>query len=608
MMLPATEREIRIQFLETATEYLNKLEAILSEINTEPQDIPERINAVLRILHSLKGSAGMLELRMLSDLAHRLEDAFHVLKNRRDNLEIDPDLHNLLLSAVDWLRHILELIAADYLVDEHWLATFCYPLFEELYQRLGKPELAEISVTLAQMNNSENIIHLVFKTEVEKNLQSLERLLDNGDAPKESRNLLQATAIATANELAGLGDILNIPVFAQLCESIKQLLVVNQSQRSLIHITSLALKLWRRSQSLILANKIEELPSVIRQLGDGEKMNFSHNSLDKINIPHQQLWSLPDIAINQGESTVKVPMQQIESLNNLCGQLNIHRHSLQNHLVKLHGLTRNLSHNTQYLQQKQISFHNSSEQIINAIIVEPGDEYQQLNIISQVMRDTIVKFEEILREIQDSLDNTDTVNYLLKNTTQQLQNSIHQVMMRPLSDLVNPFPKVLQDLSIEYGKNVQLRVEGANILVERSIFPTLTDTLMHLLHNAFDHGIETPEIRHNCGKSEQGLITIQASQQNNYMTIKMSDDGQGISLEKIRSRAMVANASDAELLSLIFEPGFTTCEQVTVLSGRGMGMDIVCNNLKQIQGEIRVDTEVGRGTTFTILIPVGSRE
>ena len=274
-MLPEIEREIRIQFLETSTEYLNKLENILSEINAEPQYISDKINTVLRILHSLKGSSGMLGLRILSDLAHRLEDAFQVLKNRKISSAIDADLHNLLLSSVDWLHHILELVESNYLIDEHWLITFCYPLFEELYQRLGKPELEESNSEFTHIPNPENIIHFLFKTEVEINLQSLEQLLENQDFLQ-----LKESAFATAKELTGLGDILDIPVFTQLCQSIKQKLLVAKSPADITNTTSLALQLWRRSQSLILNQNVSELPSVINQFWDGDNIYLRNNYLE----------------------------------------------------------------------------------------------------------------------------------------------------------------------------------------------------------------------------------------------------------------------------------------------------------------------------------------
>ncbi|MEO1187116.1 MAG: ATP-binding protein, partial [Cyanobacteria bacterium J06636_27] len=179
------------------------------------------------------------------------------------------------------------------------------------------------------------------------------------------------------------------------------------------------------------------------------------------------------------------------------------------------------------------------------------------------------------------------------------------------SDLTDRFPRALRDLCVEYGKNAQLKIEGGNILIERSILEALNDPLMHLLRNAFDHGIETPETRKQQGKSEQGLIEIKAVNRSNRTVITMRDDGNGISLDKIRNRAigmgldesLINQASDEEILSLIFEPGFTTSDQVTTLSGRGVGMDVVRNNLKQVRGDIKVDTEAGVGTTFTLSMP-----
>jgi chemosensory pili system protein ChpA (sensor histidine kinase/response regulator) len=183
--------------------------------------------------------------------------------------------------------------------------------------------------------------------------------------------------------------------------------------------------------------------------------------------------------------------------------------------------------------------------------------------------------------------------------------------MRPLSDIVDRFPRALRDLSVEFGKNVQLKIEGASTLIERSILESLNEPLMHLMRNAFDHGIEDAATRRACGKPEQGTIEVKATHQGNRTIITIRDDGRGISLDKIRSRALamgldaslLAQATDEELLSLIFEPGFSTTEQVTTLSGRGVGMDVVRSNLKHVRGDVKVDTVPGVGTTFTLSVP-----
>ena len=211
-----------------------------------------------------------------------------------------------------------------------------------------------------------------------------------------------------------------------------------------------------------------------------------------------------------------------------------------------------------------------------------NNRYHELNLLSQEVIETIVQVEELTTDIQLSVDDTDQIARKLNKTSKQLQRSFTQVRMRPFSDLVERFPRAIRDLNVEYGKNVQLKIEGGNTLIERSIMEALSEPLMHLLRNAFDHGIEDAATRHSQGKPEQGLIEIKATHHSNRAIISMRDDGQGISLEKIRTRALamgldaslLAGASKEELLSLIFEPGFTTNDQVTALSGRGVGMDV----------------------------------
>lgn len=139
-MLKDKEFEIQMQFLEEATDYLNTLEGVLLEFDGNNSIALEKINAALRAAHSIKGGAGMMGFRALSDLAHRLEDSFKVLKTKKNSLEIDTQLQSLLLSGVDWLRQIVELQQEGNVVDEQWLGTFCYPIFEETARSLGRSD------------------------------------------------------------------------------------------------------------------------------------------------------------------------------------------------------------------------------------------------------------------------------------------------------------------------------------------------------------------------------------------------------------------------------------------------------------------------------------
>lgn len=660
------ELEIQMQFLEEATDYINTLEGVLLEIDTSHRIDLEKINGALRAAHSIKDGAAMMGFRALSDLSHRLEDAFKVLKTRKNSLEIDTQLQSLLLSAVDWLRQILQLLGEGNAVEDDWLATFCHPVFDELRDRLGDPT-PEDAATMLSPEEGQDIIPLLFESEIEGCLQRLESVLVDQNQP-----CLQEEVAIMAAELGGLGEMLQLPAFTQLCESIKY--HIENSNGNVSEIAQLALQTWRRSQALVLTNQRDKLPTEL-QFGElvhipvhtpslpqfeadkpsetsiesdfipedltvSEKNN--HNPLSVINFPEiltefakenttTDYTLLANKDREHPENTVRVPSKQLEEINDLFGELIVQRNGLNSQIERLRKLVRNLNQRVHTLERENqelrtIQERKTTKDLVNAHhgaeypqTQDPEsefdalemDRYNELNLRSQTVVETIVQVQEVTTDIQLSVDDTDHVARKLNKTSKQLQTKLNHIRMRPMSDLVERFPRAIRDLNVEYSKNVQLKITGGNTLIERSILEALNEPLMHLLRNAFDHGIEESATRQALGKPEQGLIEITATHRSNRTIITMRDDGRGISLDKIRTRAqgmgidetLLANATDEELLSLIFEPGFTTSEQVTALSGRGVGMDVVRNNLKLVRGDITVDTELGVGTTFTLSVP-----
>ncbi|ABA19688.1 CheA Signal Transduction Histidine Kinases (STHK) [Trichormus variabilis ATCC 29413] len=660
------ELEIQMQFLEEATDYINTLEGVLLEIDTSHRIDLEKINGALRAAHSIKGGAAMMGFRALSDLSHRLEDAFKVLKTRKNSLEIDTKLQSLLLSAVDWLRQIVQLLGEGNAVEEDWLATFCHPVFDELRDRLGDPT-PEDAATMLSPEEGQDIIPLLFESEIEGCLQRLESVLADQNQP-----CLQEEVAIMAAELGGLGEMLQLPAFTQLCESIKY--HIENANGNVSEIAQLALQTWRRSQALVLTNQRDKLPTEL-QFGElvhipvytpslpqfqADKLsetpiesnfipedltvskNNNHHPLNIIDFPEiltefakENITTDYTLIANKDrehqENTVRVPSKQLEEINDLFGELIIQRNGLNSQIERLRKLVRNLNQRVHTLERENqelrtIHERKTTKDLVNAHhgaeypqTQDPEsefdalemDRYNELNLRSQTVVETIVQVQEVTTDIQLSVDDTDHVARKLNKTSKQLQTKLNHIRMRPMSDLVERFPRAIRDLNVEYGKNVQLKITGGNTLIERSILEALNEPLMHLLRNAFDHGIEESATRQALGKPEQGLIEITATHRSNRTIITMRDDGRGISLDKIRTRAqgmgidaaLLANATDEELLSLIFEPGFTTSEQVTALSGRGVGMDVVRNNLKLVRGDITVDTELGVGTTFTLSVP-----
>lgn len=240
------------------------------------------------------------------------------------------------------------------------------------------------------------------------------------------------------------------------------------------------------------------------------------------------------------------------------------------------------------------------------------DQYSELHLMAQEQMETIVKLQEVAADIRLGLQEMGQSTQALNVTTRRLQKRITRTQMRPFADVVSHFPRVLRDLSVQYGKKVRLKLEGETTLFERVALDLLADPLNHILRNSFDHGIETEAERLATGKPAEGLITIQASQLGSQARIVIHDDGRGIDIGKICDRIrkhgitedQIARMSEQQLLSTIFDAGFSTAEQVTELSGRGVGMNVARTNLDQLGGTIRVSTQPGQGTTFTIDIPL----
>ncbi|MGB8009171.1 MAG: chemotaxis protein CheA, partial [Terriglobales bacterium] len=194
-----------------------------------------------------------------------------------------------------------------------------------------------------------------------------------------------------------------------------------------------------------------------------------------------------------------------------------------------------------------------------------------------------------------------------------LQHSVMKIRMVPVEQLFRRFPRIARDVGRQSGKEVELTVRGGHTDLDKSILDAVAEPLTHLVRNAIGHGIEKPEDRVRAGKPAQGMLRLGAYHQGNQVVIEVSDDGAGIDPDKVRQRALAqgmlqpeqaARLSLADTLNLILQPGFSTAEAVTELSGRGVGLDVVQTVLARLKGTIQIETVLGRGTTFRMRLPL----
>ena len=218
---------------------------------------------------------------------------------------------------------------------------------------------------------------------------------------------------------------------------------------------------------------------------------------------------------------------------------------------------------------------------------------------------------EIVRRHEDSEFKTPLQR--LSNVTAELQEGVMKTRMQPIGNAWQKFPRIVRDLSNELGKQIDLEMQGAETELDRQVLDLIKDPLTHMVRNSADHGLETPEERRAAGKPEHGRIRLSAYHEGGHIIIQVADDGRGLDTERIKAKAVaqglvseaeIEKLSEAQIHKFIFAPGFSTAAKITSVSGRGVGMDVVRNNIDQIGGTIDVKSVAGVGLSFTIKIPL----
>jgi chemosensory pili system protein ChpA (sensor histidine kinase/response regulator) len=731
-----TEKQIRLNFLDEADDYLDSIESNLLGLGNNNVDI-QKLDLMLRSAHSVKGGAAMMEFAILSKIAHRLEDFFKILRVRLSSLTLDLEVETLLLQGVDCLRQIANLYRQDLTIEDTWIIQQVEPIFESLRQRLGDLQEADEDALMAQDEDVDPAL-IMFEEGVDTILDRFEKSL----AKLTPTSLAQELA-TTAKELIAFGQMANLEAFCTLCQSIQQQ-AQNVTPDLVESLTKSALTTWRRSHALVMRGRIEQLPSSIigfagvdfsevdeiaidseenwaaldplevldfaeikaefdnfGELSDEELMaaarqsleldddflgdvslnvadlqelqaafqaevstepeiDFAESSLSDIALNSENLdrsqpafnletaaeslsleptQSVPAPTVNSVGKMVRVPLEQLQQFNNLFEKLVQERNAINLYLKQTQNLTALMRQRMQQIEESneqlkkwydRASLEGIVQNTLKSVPYSANlrqrraventqeqfdllemDRYSDLHLICQEQIETIVQLQEVSTDIELGLQEINQAVRSLNQTTKSLQGNVRRTQMLPFAEVVKRFPRVVRQLCVQFGKQVNLEIEGENTLIDRSMLEALSDPLLHLLRNAFDHGIEDPTARIEKGKPAEGTISLKATNKGMQTIITLRDDGGGIPLRKIRDRLhflglpkeTIDRMSDTEVLDYIFEPGFTTAERVTEISGRGVGMDVVCTNLRDIRGDIQVQTEPDRGTLFTLRIP-----
>ena len=346
------------------------------------------------------------------------------------------------------------------------------------------------------------------------------------------------------------------------------------------------------------------------------------------------------------DQTMRVSVKKLDDLNNLIGELVVKRNRLEDDQERLRRFLDNLLGHVQSLGEAGAKMHDMYERSLleGALIAsrqshansavaasknsgfggadEPQEEgldalemdrFNGFHLLSQDIIELIVRVREAASDIQFVVDETDKVAQTFRQVTSQLQDGMNSSRMVAFGQTADRLPRAIREVSRKQKKQTVLHVEGKDVLIDKMIVENLYNPMTHLVNNAISHGIETPEERLRVGKPEAGNINIRAFIQGNQTVITVTDDGAGIDPERVKTKAIeknlitwatAQNLSEQQVYELLFHPGFSTKDEADDFAGRGVGMDVVNTDLKKIRGSISTESEIGKGTTFTIRLPL----
>ncbi|MDP4207888.1 MAG: chemotaxis protein CheA [Bacteroidota bacterium] len=532
------------KFVEEATEHILDIEQALLFLEQNPNNKP-LIERVFRAMHTLKGSGAMFGFEKISEFTHNLETVYDLVRN--DELAITSDLLNLTLASVDHLNALLK--------DDDSSNPLVMQQHQNLIRQIDEFAKGDNSPDIAQKD--ENIVseskgnnktfHVLF--------QPNEDIMNNGTNP-----------LFLLDELHSLGDCLVLPVVNKIPELVE--FDPNKCFTSWEIILSTSSDINAISDVFIFVE---------------DECTLQVNTLANYNLLKNNLF------------TEKIKEFKLHGEEIGLSRLQDFISTLAAPETKLDGAGR----------EEKVP---SKEQTISSIRVASDKLDQLMNLVSELVttqaRLSLFAENEGSPELMAIAEN-------VQKLSRQLRDNAFSIVLIPIENMLTRFQRLVRDLSRELKKDIVFMAEGTDTELDKTIIENLTDPLMHILRNSLDHGIELPAARIAKGKPAQGKIILKAFYSGANVIIQVFDDGAGIDPNIIRTKAIQKNLittdtplTRKEILDMIFVPGFSTAANVTDVSGRGVGMDVVKRKIADIRGEVEVESEVNIGTTLTIKLPL----
>ncbi len=568
--------EILQDFLVEAGEILEQLNEQLVDLEQQPNDY-DLLNAVFRGFHTIKGGAGFLNIEPLVEVCHRAEDVFNIL--RQGQRSVDAYLMDAVLQVLDVVNEMFSMVQAGEEpnhADDELLQTLT-SLASAASAEEPEPEpVQEPAVPEPAVEAVESSAELGGDDEITE--EEFDALLDQlhgpgkhlgvpaaaeapevaQQAPAESDDITEEEFEALLDELHGKGKF-NKPEPAQSAVDATSDEITEEEFESLLDELHGKGKFKATARPATAAPATKTTPPAPSTSSQPAKAPAAKAENQPAAVPKTKAAKAPEPAraeavkeakkpaASSGETTVRVDTARLDDIMNMVGELVLVRNRLATLKAKL------------------------------------GDE-----------------------EVANAVANLDVV-------TADLQNSVMKTRMQPVKKVFGRFPRVIRDLARSLKKEIDLEMHGEETDLDKNLVEALSDPMVHLVRNAVDHGIESPEEREMAGKPRKGKVILSAAQEGDHILLSIRDDGKGMDSSVLRRKAVekgmmdeeaAARLDDKECYNLIFQAGFSTKTEISDVSGRGVGMDVVKTRITQMNGSVEVDSELGKGSLITIKLPL----
>ena len=545
----------RAVFFEESAEAIDAIERNLLNINESTSNIDsETINDIFRSAHSLKGGSATFGMGSLTEFTHVMETLLD--KVRSSEINMSQDLIDCLFSSLDILRNLVAHYQYSDAINESELTSVRTEL-----ERLLTTE-SNIAFAPAEPVKAEVIPATIDSTEWQIGFHPRIDIMTTGNDP-----------LRYLEELADLGS-LNVT-----CDTSK-IPDFNQLNPTEMHMS------WDVHLSPTEHVDQEVLDDVFLWIEDEAKLSFEQLSQNEQETEASPI--KPTVITDESSPIVSAPITTTkESASSLA------------------------SPTVAAAAQEVAQVDNSKKRTSQSIRVDLEKIDSLINLLGELVitqsmlsiygdADKYPQFERLTEGLAQ-----------LERHTRDLQEGVMRIRMLPIDFCFSRFPRMVRDLAKKLDKSIAIKIIGEATEVDKTVIEELTDPLVHLVRNCVDHGIEMPDVRVSNGKPETGTVTLKAFHQVGNIIIEISDDGAGLNTRRIQEKAVAnnildhdANLTDQAIHELIFAPGFSTASEVTDLSGRGVGMDVVKRNIKALGGTIDVKSVEGQGSTFTIRLPL----